>query len=161
MGRNFVGWFELRLPAGMTEGQELRLEYSDTKPTGNRYMTSNQRDEYVARAGAGQTFRSRFNYHGFQYVHITGLREIPRPESIKGYFIRTDYQPASHFESSSDLLNRIYRTALWTYQNLTIGGYVVDCPTRERLGYGGDAGTSIETGLFNFDTAALYTKWAA
>ena len=41
-----------------------------------------------------------------------------------------------------------------------LGGYVVDCPTRERLGYGGDAGTSIETGLFNFDTGGLYSNWA-
>ena len=36
---------------------------------------------------------------------------------------------------------------------------MVDCPTRERLGYGGDAGTSLETGMFNFDTSALYTRW--
>ena len=68
--------------------------------------------------------------------------------------IRTAYQPAGEFESSNDLLNRIYRTTAWTYENLTLGGYVVDCPTRERLGYGGDAGTSLETGMFNFDTAA-------
>jgi hypothetical protein len=29
------------------------------------------------------------------------------------------------------------------------------------LGYGGDAGTSIETGLYHFDTGALYSRWAA
>ena len=74
--------------------------------------------------------------------------------------IRTAYQPAAEFESSNDLLNRIYRTTTWTYENLTLGGYVVDCPTRERLGYGGDAGTSLETGMFNFDTSALYTEVA-
>jgi hypothetical protein len=49
----------------------------------------------------------------------------------------------------------------WTYECLTLNGYVVDCPTRERLGYGGDAGTSLETGLFNFDTGGLYNRWAA
>ncbi len=161
MGRNFVGWFELRLPPGTVGDRNVRLEYADTKPSGNRFMTFNQRDEYVTRAGAGQIIRSRFNYHGFQFVHITGLQQQPSLTDIKGYLIRTDYRPASNFESSSDLLNRIYRTAAWTYQNLTIGGYVVDCPTRERLGYGGDAGTSIETAMFNFDTSALYTKWAA
>src|SRR5262249_28318264 len=137
MGRNFVGWFELRLP-GALDGTQIRLEYSDFKPSGNRFTTFNQRDEYVAREGAGQSFRSRFNYHGFQYVHITGLRQKPELTDIQGYFVRTDYKPASSFESSSDLLNRIYRTAAWTYENLTLGGYVVDCPTRERLGYGGD-----------------------
>lgn len=160
MGRNFVGWFELRLPAGAA-GENVRLEYADVKPTNNRFMTFNQRDEYVTREGAGQVFRSRFNYHGFQFVHITGLHQKPAVQDMKGYHIRTDYQPASSFESSDDLMNRIYRTAAWTFENLTLGGYVVDCPTRERLGYGGDAGTSIETALFNFDTSALYTKWTA
>ena len=58
-------------------------------------------------------------------------------------------------------LNRIYRLVTWTYECLTLNGYVVDCPTRERLGYGGDAGTSLETGLCNFDTGGLYNRWAA
>ena len=32
---------------------------------------------------------------------------------------------------------------------------MVDCPHRERLGYGGDAGTSLETGMFNFATGGF------
>jgi hypothetical protein len=159
MGRNYVGWFEVQLPADIKAGQEIRLEYTDNTPSGNRYMSANQRDEYVASAAPGQVIRERFNYHGFRWVRITGLPRQPEPGEIKGAMIRTAYQPAGTFESSNDLLNRIYRTTTWTYENLTLGGYVVDCPTRERLGYGGDAGTSHETGMFNFDTAALYTRW--
>ena len=75
--------------------------------------------------------------------------------------MRTSYGRAGEFESSDDLMNRIYRLVTWTYECLTLNGYIVDCPTRERLGYGGDAGTSIETGLFNFDTGGLYSRWAA
>jgi hypothetical protein len=58
------------------------------------------------------------------------------------------------------LLNQIYRTVTWTWECLSLGGYVVDCPTRERLGYGGDSGTSIETGLINFDSGGLYNRWS-
>jgi alpha-L-rhamnosidase len=161
LGRNLVGWLEWKLPVGVPAGTAIRLEYADVLPTGNRFMTFNQRDEYVSSPAAGQVFRSRFNYHGFRYVQITGLDRSPEAADLKGHLIRTAYRPAAEFESSNDLLNRIYRTTAWTYENLTIGGYVVDCPTRERLGYGGDAGTSLETGMFNFDTAALYTKWMA
>lgn len=160
MGRNYVGWFEVKLPPSTTAGKQIRIEFADTEPSGPRFMTQNQRDEYFTRAGAGQTIRSRFNYHGFRWARITGLDAAPVPSAITGRLIRTAYARASHFESSDDLLNRIWRTAAWTYENLTLGGYVVDCPTRERLGYGGDAGTSIETGLFNFDTGALYSSWA-
>jgi len=160
MGKNFTGWLELRLPANVAAGKNLRIEYADNPPTGNRYMTYNQRDEYVTRAGAGQAMRSRFNYHGFRYAHVTGLSEAPALGDAKGYFIRTAYARTGQFECSNELLNRIYRMVTWTYECLTLGGYMVDCPTRERLGYG-DGATALETGTFNFDTGGLYNRWSA
>jgi alpha-L-rhamnosidase len=160
MGKNFTGWLDLRLPANLAAGKNLRIEYADNPPTGNRYMIYNQRDEYVTRAGAGQTMRSRFNYHGFRYAHVTGLDQAPAMADVTGHFIRTSYSRAGQFESSNELLNRIYHLVTWTYECLTMNGYVVDCPTRERLGYG-DGATALETGLFNFDTGALYRRWLA
>jgi alpha-L-rhamnosidase len=161
MGRNYTGWLELRLPAATPAGKTIRLEYADALPSGARFASFNQRDEYVTRAGPGQLIRSRFNYHAFRYARITGLEQRPSLEDARGYLIRTAYEPAGEFASSNDLLNRIYQTVTWTYQSLTMGGYVVDCPHRERLGYGGDAGTSMETGMFNFDVGGLYSKWSA
>src|SRR4030095_10165705 len=64
MARNYVGWFELRLPPDTVAGRQIRLEYADTEPTANRFMTQNQRDEYVTSAAPGQVVRERFNYHG-------------------------------------------------------------------------------------------------
>jgi len=161
MGKNYTGWLELRLPLGMTAGNSLKVEFADNPPVGGRYNTYNQRDEYVTRAGPNQVVRSRFNYHAFRYAHVTGLNQAPVAENVRGYFMRTSYGRNGEFESSDDLLNRIYRLVTWTYECLTLNGYVVDCPTRERLGYGGDAGTSLETGLYNFDTGGLYNRWAA
>ena len=161
MGKNYTGWLDLRLPSGMAAGQNLKIEFADNPPSGGRYSIANQRDEYVTRAGRGQVVRSRFNYHGFRYARVTGLGEAPAAADVRGSFLRTSYGRAGEFESSNDLLNRIYRLVTWTYECLSLGGYVVDCPTRERLGYGGDAGTSLETGLFNFDTGGLYSRWAA
>ena len=159
MGKNYVGWLELNLPADTAAGANIKIEYADWTPTSGRWATFNQRDEYVTRAGA-QTIRSRFNYHGFRYAHVTGLRIAPSGDDVKGSAIRTGYDRASEFESSSDYLNRLYRTVTWTWECLSLGGYVVDCPTRERLGYGGDSGTSIETGLINYDSGGLYNRWS-
>ncbi|WP_257091220.1 hypothetical protein [Sphingobacterium sp. E70] len=39
------------------------------------------------------------------------------------------------------------------------GGMIVDCPQRERMGYGGDAHATSETGMANFNMAAFYEKW--
>lgn len=120
--------------------------------------TFNQRDEVVGN-GAPLTFRSRFNYHGFRYVRVIGLESAPAATDAKGYLIRTAYDRSGEFTSSNQLLNDIYRMATWTYESLTLGGYIVDCPTRERLGYGGDAGTSQETGMLNFSSGGLYSRW--
>lgn len=161
MGKNYTGWLDLQLPSGAAAGKNIKIEYADDPPANGRYLTFNQRDEYVTRAGAGQTVRSRFNYHAFRWAHVTGLDRAPTADEIKGSFMRTSYGRTGDFESSNELLNRIYRLVTWTYECLTLNGYVVDCPTRERLGYGGDAGTSIETALFNFDAGGLYNRWAA
>ena len=157
MGRDFTGWLEFRIPVSLPPGTTVKLEYADAKRAGS-LQTLNQRDEVVTN-GAALAFRSRFNYHGFRYVHVTGLAQAPAIQDATGYQIRTAYDRAGEFVSSNELMNRIYQLVTWTYQQLTLGGYVVDCPTRERLGYGGDAGTSIETGMFNFSTGGLYNRW--
>ena len=36
---------------------------------------------------------------------------------------------------------------------------MVDCPHRERMGYGGDAHATMETAMTNFGMGAFYTKW--
>lgn len=161
MGRNLTGWLELQIPDGTPAGRTIRLEYADAPPRGNRFRSYNQRDEYVTSGREGERFRSRFNYHGFSFVRVTGLERAPAVEDATGYLIHTSYEPAGEFACSDELLNRIYEMTTWTYRCLTLGGYVVDCPTRERLGYGGDAGTSMETGMLNFGTGALYNRWSA
>jgi len=160
MGRNFSGWFRFRISKGQP-GQQIKLEYGDKIFPDSRLQNYSQRDEYILNDQKEQTFCSRFNYHAFRWVRITGLTAQPELDDAIGYFIHTDYEPASEFECSNELLNRIHRTVNWTYRCLTLGGYIVDCPHRERLGYGGDSGTSMETGMTDFNTAPFYTKWLA
>jgi alpha-L-rhamnosidase len=160
LGRNVTGWFDLRIPPGIPAGTSVKLEYADAPPSGMRFASFNQRDEYITRGVGEEHFRSRFNYHGFRCIRVTGLQQPPSVEDGHAYLIHTAYEPAGAFECSNELLNQIYRMVTWTYRCLSLGGYVVDCPTRERLGYGGDAGTSLETAMFGFGTGALYTSWA-
>ncbi len=159
MGTNYSGWFEIGFDGEYDSGDEIKMEYGDQHGADGMLRTFNQRDIYIASGVGAEHFRTRHNYHAFRWVKISGLKGKPSLERIKGYLIRTGYDSRSSFKCSNELLNRIYDTTVWTYQCLTLGGYVVDCPHRERLGYGGDAGTSLEMGMFNFDMAGLYTKW--
>ncbi|MCL4191328.1 MAG: family 78 glycoside hydrolase catalytic domain [Thermoguttaceae bacterium] len=161
MGRNYTGWFELKLPDEVERGTTIAMEFADKRFPDGRFQTYGQRSEYVARGGGGERFRNRFNYAAFRYAIVKGLPRAPQPGEVKGWLVTTNYEPGSTFSCNNALLNQVHNMMCWTYQCLSLGGYTVDCPHRERLGYGGDSGTSMEMGMLNFRTGPFYAKWAA
>ena len=104
-------------------------------------------------------FRNRFNYSTGRWITISGLSCPPNLADIKGYAIHNDYRRIGSFECSNPLLNQINDTVLWTFESLSLGGYVVDCPHRERMGYGGDAHATMEMALNHYGMGAFFTKW--
>jgi hypothetical protein len=155
MGVNYSGWFEMRL-SGQT-GDRIEFEFSERE---NEAMTFNHHSAYIIGPGGKGTFCNRFNYEGGRWVKIKGLKKKPSLEQMRGWLIRTDYERVGGFECDQPLLNRIYDTTLWTFENLSLGSYLVDCPHRERRGYGGDAHATLWTALDNYDLGAFYTTWA-
>jgi alpha-L-rhamnosidase len=152
-GSNLTGWLRLRLPQ-LAAGQRLTISYAD-KPG----QTFQQADEYISAGKPGEVFCSKFNYHGFRYATVDGLAVKPVPGDAEALLIESDLEPVGTFECSNDLFNRIHQLNLWTVRCLSLGGYMVDCPHRERLGYG-DGQTSIEAQIMNRNAAAFYAKWA-
>jgi len=183
-GTNLNGWLKLRLPP-LKAGDKVTLYFADKryqKPDGDDtpighigcfpgsaktfntpqgpvvYQTMNQRAEYIADGKPGEEYCGRFNYFSFRYVIVEGLPAPPQPEDAQALMIESDLAPAGDFECSDALLNRIYQVNLWTIRCLDLGGYMVDCPHRERMGYG-DGQTSIDTQIMSRDAAAFYAKW--
>jgi alpha-L-rhamnosidase len=155
MGVNFVGFVALDVKG--QPGDIVELQFSEDA---KKMMTHRLRSAYrIGPSGRG-TFRNRFNYGSGRWILIKGLGYKPALEDIRGYLVRTDFQRAGRFECSNKLLNDIYDVVLWTFENLSLGGYVVDCPQRERMGYGGDAHASTQTALNNYHLGAFYTKWS-
>jgi len=161
MGRNYTGWFELAVPDDVKRGTTITMEFADKRFPDGRFQTYGQRSEYVARGGGGERFCNRFNYAAFRYAIVKGLPRAPKPDEVRGWLVTTNYESGSTFSCDNRLLNQIHEMMCWTYKCLSLGGYTVDCPHRERLGYGGDSGTSMEMGMLNFRTGPFYAKWAA
>ncbi len=157
MGRLFSGGFGIGLEG--PRGAKVRFEYVEHRGPSGQMQTYNQAEEYIFRGGAEETFRTRLTYHAFRWVLVKGLPRKPNLKAVRGLMITTDMPRTARFKCSNDLLNRIYETTLWTYRCLSLGGYTVDCPHRERLGYGGDAHATMETAMSNLAAAAFYTKW--
>lgn len=154
MGVNFAGWTAIRVKGN--PGDRIDFQYSEREQMD---MTFGLHSAYIiGKSGEGE-FRNRFNYSSGRWITIRGLKYKPALEDIRGWLVRTDYRSATTFACSDSLQNWIYDRVRWTYENLSLGGYIVDCPQRERLGYGGDAHATCETGMFNYHLGAFYTKW--
>jgi len=158
MGTTLTGWAEVRFN-GLKSGQEVLLEYCDHLDKEGKPVDQGQSDRYIAKGTTGEVFRNRFNYHGFRYIKITNLNSEPGINDIDAYPIRTGYRLASSFSCSDPDMNKIHDMIFYTLQCLSLGGYLVDCPQIERLGYGGDGNASTETSQTMFDLAPLYSNW--
>ncbi|MFY9515633.1 MAG: family 78 glycoside hydrolase catalytic domain [Dysgonamonadaceae bacterium] len=158
MGKNLTGWVEIHFPK-LEKSQSVKMEYCDHLIDGQEFYDMNQYDLYLASGTLPEIFVNKFNYHGFRYIRITGLKEMPVADSIKAFLIHTDYKPASGFECSDPDMNRIHDMIWYTLQCLSLGGDLVDCPHLERLGYGGDGNASTLTAQTMFNLSPLYNNW--
>ncbi|MDD3787110.1 MAG: family 78 glycoside hydrolase catalytic domain [Petrimonas sp.] len=158
MGTTLSGWFEITFPQ-LKKAQKVVLEYSDHLDDNGQIVNQGQIDRYIASGEGTEFFKNKFNYHGFRYVKISNLYETPDLTSIKAHLIHTDFESTSGFECSDPDLNRIHDMVLYTLKCLGLGGYLVDCPQIERLGYGGDGNASTVTAQTMFNLAPMYSNW--
>jgi alpha-L-rhamnosidase len=154
-GRNVAGMFEFAI-AGQP-GDRIEFQFSERE---NQPVTHRLRSSYVIGPSGRGTFQHRFNYATARWVTIRGLRQAPAARDCRAWLVRSSFADATAFECSNPLLNDIAATTRWTLENLALGGYIVDCPQRERMGYGGDGHATTTTALNLFRTGAFFTKWA-
>lgn len=160
MGKCLNGWLEVDFPM-MEAGQRVMMEYSDQLDENGNFqpIKGNHKfaDEYVA-AGAGEEiFRNKFNHHAFQYVRISNLKSAP--DKVTAYLLSHNFKKSSEFDSSDKDLKAIYSMIEYTFNAISWGGYIVDCPHIERMGYGGDGNGSCRTFQTMYQGAPLYYNW--
>ena len=152
LGENYTGFFEMDLYKGQ-EGDSILFEISDQL---GQTSSWNQKSKYIfGKSGKGK-FQNRFNVAGGRWVTVYGLSYQPKKEDAKGYVVTNNRKQISKFESSSKQLNQIYQVNLNTYLANTMDGILVDCPHRERRGWGevtvaamyGDALPNFESGAY-------------
>lgn len=162
MGQNIVGWVSLhvRVPRGtaitMRFGESLRGGgMVDFRSLGSAMQT----DVYIARGGGWENWQPNFTYQGFRYVQITGYPGKPPLNMIEGKVVYDDVPTIGRFETSNEMVNRIYDAAFWTIR----GNYrsiPTDCPQRnERQGWLGDHAVNSYGESFVFDNDRLYQQW--
>ena len=170
IGQNLAGMAELTVfgPAGarvqMRYGERLFPDGSlDTRDIEQHIKKLGkeqqyQTDTYILKGGGRETWHSRFTYHGFQYVEVTGFPGKPTLGSLRALFIHSAVPKAGEFTCSNPLLNRIQRAAHWSFLS-NLQGIPTDCPHREKNGWTGDAHLACEQAQFNFFPVPVHQKW--
>ncbi len=170
IGQNLAGIAELTVsgPAGtrvqMRYGERLSPEGTlDTRDIEQHVKKlgkeqQHQTDTYILKGSGKETWHSRFTYHGFQYVEVTGFPGKPTLENLRALFIHSAVPKAGEFTCSNTLLEKINTAAHWAFLS-NLHGIPTDCPHREKNGWTGDAHLACEQAQFNFFPVTVYQKW--
>ena len=162
MGQNMVGWLSVK--AALHEGDTLLMRFAETLQDNGELYTANlrtakARDIYVARDDRPFEWHPTFVYHGFRFVEISGLSQVPSLTDFEGQVIYDKMATTGHFSCSDPVINQVYQNAFWGIRG-NYRGMPTDCPQRdERMGWLGDRATGCYGESWIFDNHALYSKW--
>ena len=158
MGEAFSGFMRLKLKG--EKGTVARMTVSDTFVD---ECVFGQISEFEFCGGDG-VFENRMNTQSGRFFYLTGC-EKPGLDDVTGIVIGCCGRVSGGFEGDRDL-EKILAIDRDTFIATTMGGVTVDCPHRERLGYGEASLSSMwGDGMPQFDSAAYYyaylLKWAS
>ena len=159
-GRCLAGMVRLRFP-DVPRDRKITMRFFDLPADheSKKDQSYRQRSTYIARGDGTDVFENKFNYAGFRYVTIEGLDAPPALENLEAMLVETALEPVGSFRCSNELFNRIHELNAHTIRCLNLGGYHVDCPHRERKGYGADGQTAMPAYPYLFDSEAYLHKW--
>lgn len=144
MGQNMVG----RLNATFTARKDsvVTMRFSELLNPDSTLYVANLRsakatDLFTAAADGKYTWRPAFVFHGFRYIELDGLTEMPAAKDLEVEVLYDDMATIGTFETDNRVINQVYSNAYWgirgNYRNMP-----TDCPQRdERHGWMGDRTT--------------------
>lgn len=120
---------------------------------GNTVGTPLQKIDFIC-SEKEDSYKTSFAIFGFRYAQIDSDAEI-EATSIAVY---SDMEQTGEFSCSDERINKLVENTRWSMK----GNFLdipTDCPTRERLGWTGDAQIFFNTGAYLMNIAPFFSKW--
>lgn len=164
-GQDVTGW--VTLTATQPAGTAVAVKKGEILDSAGHVTTANisfsasdpprQTDHYTFAGTGKESYAPHFNYSGFRYAEVTGLPD-DADITVTAQVVHTDVATTGSFSTSDPLLNSIQDAVASTQLN-DLQSIPLDCPTREKHGWLGDAGDSDVEAMANFDMQSFYAKW--
>ena len=143
-------------PAGGWTMLSLLRKLMTTQVKGESDPTPRQEIDFTC-SGGEDVYKPSFTVFGFRYAEVIGDIEID-PADFETVAVYSDLEQTGQFSCSDERINRLLENTLWSMK----GNFLdipTDCPTRERLGWTGDAQIFFDTGAYLMNTAPFFSKW--
>ncbi|SEO80149.1 alpha-L-rhamnosidase [Actinacidiphila rubida] len=164
-GQDVTGW--VTLTATQPAGTAVAVKKGEILDSAGHVTTANisfsasdpprQTDHYTFAGTGSESYAPHFNYSGFRYAEVTGLPD-DADVTVTAQVVHTDVATTGGFSTSNPLLNSIQDAVAATQLN-DLQSIPLDCPTREKHGWLGDAGDSDVEAMANYDMQSFYDKW--
>lgn len=161
MGQSYYG--SVRLKVSGPEGRRVQIRTAyNLNPDGTLRNRDNRSalssDAYILKGKGQEVWNPRFRGQGYRYAEVTGFPGVPKAENFEGLVIHTDFASAGGFACSNPLINQIYSNIRWT-QRAYIRSVPMEPDRDERQGWLGTQAKDFESNAYNFNMAALLSKW--
>lgn len=159
-GQNIAGFVEVELD--IPAGEKLVVNHAETLDKDGDFYPDTLRtavsiDSFVS-DGQKRVVQPRFTFHGFRYIRLEGTFDLETIR-VKACAIRSAFESNSTFETSNELVNRLFKNIQWSHWDNFVD-IPTDCPQRnERLGWTGDAQIFAKTATLLSRTFTFYSKW--
>lgn len=162
-GQNLAGYVSMTLRS-TKPGQTVRLKHGEGLDREGRFSTANcdggrkefQEITYICKGAEVETYTPHFTVFGFRYALVEGIE--PENADFTAIAVYSDMEEAGDFRCSNPLINKLVKNARWSQK----GNFLdvpVDCPTRERNTWTGDAMIYCRTAAYFMDVQQFFKKW--
>ena len=160
-GQSIYGVPEIRVCGPRGTRVEIRTSFNVNEK--GLLKTENDRsaqntDVYTLKGEGLERWHPRFKGNAFRYIQVQGFPGAPDLDSFRGHAVHTDMEPVGAFESSNNLINRIYLNGRWgtRLQNRSIP---MEPDRDERQGWSGHPAKTSESEAYQFHVAPFYQSW--
>ncbi len=167
-GQNIAGYVRMKL-RNTKVGQIVKLTHGETLDWDGNFTTRNvdkcaypveefQTVTYFCKGSEVEEYKPMFSIFGFRYMMLEGYEEEIQLGDFEAIAVYSDMKETASFSCSNPLVNRLFLNSLWS-QKGNFMDVPVDCPTRERNAWTGDAQVYARTAATLMDTYTFYEKW--
>lgn len=170
LGQEIAGVPEITFNGNQGETATIRYaemlypELDEYGELAGRLLVANLRDasstdKYILSGKKDEIYSSRFTFHGFRYIEISGVKNPPEVSQVKGIQLSSVHDISGKVETDNELLNRFIKNVSYS-QLCNFISIPTDCPQRnERMGWAGDTHVFCKTANLNADVKAFYLRY--